>query len=293
MVPTTNVKISDIRNELGLVSAKRFSQLFDGTKINPHGINPTYCPGNDITERFETLTTAPFQVGHFRGYTHGMVLIHTQNGKLYRYDHDANILTYVSQLQAGAVDIALWNDKLWFLHGANPMTVSEYSFGIYDSTPTFIRAFQVPVNSANGMAAVASNLLLIGGVNGMRVINISNSPATVQREFDVDGSISTTLLYYQYTPTQPSIVGYVQKTGINDRCMEWDYNFTPYAILKELYLASCQGLYAWRRKVYAIYNGHLQWVNLSNLQHNYLLTISGNDSPITCATSTPFGNSHA
>lgn len=78
-VPITNMKLSDITNELNLnISINKITDLFglpiktNGVydSINPYGIDVNYCTGSTPQARYDNLTSIPFYIGKWRNYHH-------------------------------------------------------------------------------------------------------------------------------------------------------------------------------------------------------------------------------
>ena len=67
-VSTTNIReVADIDYSIAQANTTG-TELFTDNDLAGQYIDPTYCVGNDNTERLDTLTTKPYIVGEFRNY---------------------------------------------------------------------------------------------------------------------------------------------------------------------------------------------------------------------------------
>lgn len=69
ILATSDLKWSDIQAILGDTGDATLEDLCNHVNVEPLGLNPAYCAGGGVTARYNTLTTAPYKMGNFRGYT--------------------------------------------------------------------------------------------------------------------------------------------------------------------------------------------------------------------------------
>jgi hypothetical protein len=71
-VPTTNFKINNITNELGVsyIFLNKIENIFEYGGIKSSGIDNTYCPGSNNNDRLNNLRSLPYEIGKWRNYNH-------------------------------------------------------------------------------------------------------------------------------------------------------------------------------------------------------------------------------
>lgn len=291
MIPTNKVRFSHIRTELGFSSTTplNYSTIFDESVINMDGISSEYCDGGTAALRLQNLCTPPYQIGKLRGYRHGIVYLFVSPNRLYAYDHDQNALTEVGLYHYGSSDIAMTDNRVWFLYGANPVNLAEYFFDLrYPDTLNFSRSFTLPLNNAAGLHAISNNVLIIGGSGSIKVYSIAQLPATEINSIPITEMVSGDIVYL---PLSGVVLATITQLSGFDVLRK--YNYTGGLIASNQLSFQCFTMYLWRSKVYCVsISGGLYEVNPENLQVTYIRQLTGLGGTVNGACSTHFRNMH-
>jgi len=65
---TSDLGWDAIQAILGDTGDASLQELCMHANVEPLGLDPTYCPGDGVTARYNNLRTAPYNMGYFRGY---------------------------------------------------------------------------------------------------------------------------------------------------------------------------------------------------------------------------------
>jgi hypothetical protein len=197
-VPITNLKISDIQNELG-TTENSFEDLFTSDQVYEGGLNSTYC--NSLTD----LRTKPYSIGKWRGYTgpnHNMndVLfirnISEISAEYYVYSYNPNTNLYSfslginEYLNERSFSMSIMNQRIvrpYNAIGGQAVSVREFNNNPFTINPIQLYGSVVPLTT--DLPSI-SYVTLNGGTNFTAFIsdrrdhiirqwNISQNPAFV------------------------------------------------------------------------------------------------------------------
>ncbi len=65
---TSNLSWAAIQAILGDTGDASLAELCNHVNVDPMGLDPTYCAGDGVTARHNTLKATPYKMGNFRGY---------------------------------------------------------------------------------------------------------------------------------------------------------------------------------------------------------------------------------
>lgn len=290
MIPIAQVRLSHITRELELSNSQiSFDECFDTSLINPHGINSTYCTGGDAQARLTNITTKPYQIGKFRGYRHGVVFLFVSPNKLFLYNPDTNVATFVSNYYSGSTDIAMTDNRFWFLYSSNPVNIYEYFFDLrYPETLNFSRSLSSGLNQSAGLCAFNNSVLIMGGEGSIKTLNITTNPATVLTSISISGTVTGDIIYL---PTDNAIIATITDGGTK---YLRKYNYATGALILSVSInIESYALFTWRRMIYLVtVDGSLRQIHPTTLAISTVGQIAGLGGAVQGACNTPYLNDY-
>lgn len=290
MIPITKVRTNKICQELGIAPTIgiRFFNQFDANLINPDGISSTYCDGSTPALRLAELTTQPLRIGKFRGYRHGMVYFIASPNKLYSYDFEDDIATYIGEFHYSVTDIAMTANRFWFCYSDNPVRITEYFFDLrFPSVLNLSRNFNTALNEAAGLFAIDNDTIVIGGLGSIKVLDISSSSPVEISSIPISGRVNGDMVVH---PADETMI--VSILDGSTRLLR-KYSLSTGQLLASRNVINNDDVFAmfnWKNIIYIVKtDGSMHSVNPASLQQTFVRTKSIG-AATAGATNTPFRN---
>lgn len=286
MIPTSQLRVGHIKDELGMTSPILMDDVFSGSFINKNGLSHTYCSGSTPDERLNELKTKPYRLGKLRGYRHGAIYFVVYPNKIYLYDFETNTTTELSDYyHLQSTDIAMTDNRIFIFDSYSPVYVREYAYDLrFPERMNYLRRFNSGVQSASGLFAFNNNILIIGGDEShIQVINISTNPVTFIHSIPISGAGNgsgystrrvSDILYLKNADKLITVTEKVYPNNSEDEYIQM-YDFSSGALIKEVKHEdiTAYSLFFWRNKVYlSTIGGDIYEVNTTTLGKTYVKT---------------------
>lgn len=278
MIPITQLRFSDIANELGTTSVMLMSDVFSGSKINKHGLNSTYCAGSTTDERLNNLKSKPYMIGKLRGYRHGAIYFVVSPNKIYLYDFESNVATELTNYyHLQSTDIAMTDNRMFIFDAYEPLYIREYFYDLrYPDVLNYSRRFNAGMSGASGLYAFSNDLLIVGGAEQyIQVIDITTDPVTFVHSIPIPDSKRVSDIVYLKTSDKLITVAEKILSGGQEEQYIQMYDFSTGILLKEVKHAdiTAYSLFFWRNKVYlSTIGGGIYEVNTTTLAKTHVKT---------------------